>query len=402
MATYDYNGRNIWDASNTSPSLTYYVDTDRRDIDISNEISYLVPEATPFLTILLRARMESVGSTEYIWYDQGAPTWYTQINNGGGYSDSDTEIVVDDGSFIRAKDIIKNTTTGEIMYVSDVSTNTLTVVREYGYDSDTGTGTEAAEMSDNDYILRLGNAMEENSSAPDTHVTQPSKFFNYIQTLRTTFDGSYDNEYERKTAGGSERLRIRKDKLIEHRVDMEHSCLLGERKEDVTNKRKMTGGIMQFITTNSYDVSSTNSGILTEAELENICEMAFKYNAVPGNPKLFMTSRKIGGIINQFAAGRINTTSGDESYGLRLKKFESFHGDLWIVPSLLFEHDYEDTALILDMPNIDLMYFAGMKSTLRANIQAPDLDGWKDEYMSKFGTKVRNQETHTVVSGISA
>ena len=80
---------------------------------------------------------------------------------------------------------------------------------------------------------------------------------------------------------------------------------------------------------------------------EDICEMAFKYNSRDGAPKLLITSRKVGSIINQWAAGRIETTSGEETYGLRLKRYISFHGDLIIIPSRLFEHDYEGVGLIL-------------------------------------------------------
>lgn len=399
MAT-DYNGRNIWTATNEAPVLTYSVDSDRRDIDVSEEISYLVPEATPFISLLMRARKVPVNSTEFIWYDQGAPTWYTQVD--GGINDSATTLTVDDGSFFRAKDVIRNTSTGEICYVSAVSGNDLTIVRGYGYDSDTGTGTEAASMTDDDYILRLSNAMEENSSAPDTYATQPSKYFNYVQTIRTPFDSSMDNEIEGKRAGKPPRIRLRQDKSIEHRIDLEKTSLWGERYEDITNHRKMTGGVVQFISTNSYDVSSTNSGILTEGELENIAEMSFKYKSPTGGTKLMLTSHKVCGIVNQFAAGRIDTTSGEEAYGLRLKKLTTFNGDLVLAPSRLFEHDYESTALILDMENIEYRPFGGMDTKLRTNIQDNDVDGWKDEYMTKFGIRVRNEPTHTVVTGISA
>ncbi|MFP4661945.1 MAG: DUF5309 family protein [Halanaerobiales bacterium] len=402
----DFNGRNIWSGSNGSPVTTLNIDTDRRDIDISNEISYLFPDATPFLTILMRARKVPVDSAEFIWYDEGAPSWYSRIDNGAGYSDSDTEIVLDDSSIFRPKDIIKNTKTGEVMFVSSVehSTNTLTVIRGYGQDTDAGTGTAPAAMDDNDYILRLSNAMEERSSSPESYITQPEKYFNFVQTIRTPFDGSFDSEHEKKTAGGSERLRIRRQKLIEHRVDIEKTAIWGERKEDLSSGKpvRTTGGIVQYITSNSYDVGSANGGTLTEAELENICEVAFRYNSTEGAPKVLVTSRIVGGIINQFAAGRIETTSGEETYGMRLKKYVSFHGDLIIIPSRLFENDYAGTGLILDIPNIDYRPFAGKDSTLKTNIQLPDVDGWKDEYMTKFGMRIRNQETHTVITGVES
>lgn len=399
-----YAGRYIWQGTDGSPVTTYHIDTDRRDIDISSEIAMLVPEATPFMTILMRARKSPVNSTEFIWYDDGAPNWYTQIDNANGYDDNATTITlkVKDTAFLRPKDLLRNTRTGEMLYVTvvDKQNNQITVRRGVGYDSSTGTGTPPTAMLNKDFIMRVGNAMEEMSSAPESYATQPEKYFNYVQTIRTPFEGSFDSENERKTAGGNERLRLRRQKLIEHRIDLEKTAIWGERKEDVLNRTKFTGGIVQFIKSNVYDVQSANGGVLTEAIFEDICEMAFKYNSRDGAPKLLITSRKVGSIINQWAAGRIETTSGEETYGLRLKRYVSFHGDLIIIPSRLFEHDYEGVGLILDMENVYFRPFAGQDSTLRTNIQLPDVDGWKDEYVTKFGMMVRNEATHTIITGI--
>ena len=73
MAVFQYDGRYIWDGTAGPQAYTYNIDTERRDIDVSKEISMLVPEATPFLTILMRARKVPVNSTEFTWYAEGAP-----------------------------------------------------------------------------------------------------------------------------------------------------------------------------------------------------------------------------------------------------------------------------------------------------------------------------------------
>lgn len=71
----------------------------------------------------------------------------TAINNGGGYSSSDTSIVVDDGGGVQIGDYgelrLVGSTTIEIVYVSGVSTHTLTVVRGQF-------GTTAASITDGD------------------------------------------------------------------------------------------------------------------------------------------------------------------------------------------------------------------------------------------------------------
>ena len=161
----------------------------------------------------------------------------------------------------------------------------------------------------------------------------------------------------------------------------------------------MTGGLLQFVQSKMYDVATENNGVLTEAEWENFCETAFDYGS---DTKLFVTSRKVAGIINQFAAGRIDTTSGDETYGMRLKKYTSFHGDIILAPTKLFEKNYAGYGVMVDPKYLYYRPFDGKDSKLRANIQENDLDGWKDEYMTKAGLKVELEKTHALLKGVTA
>jgi hypothetical protein len=402
MAT-DYNGRNIWGPTDGAPVTTYKVDSDRRDIDIANDIARLMPEATPFITILMRARKVPVDSQEFIWYDRGKQEWWTELTSSYSSGTAHTELTLDldDTSFLRKKDILMNAATGEMFRVKSVdSSSQVTVERGYGYDSDASSGTDAvASEGTDDNIMRVSNAMEENSNAPDTYATQPTKLWNLVQTFRTPFDASMANQLEAKKAGQNPRVELRREKLIEHRIDIEKQCMFGERYEDLSNNIRMTGGLIQFIESNSYDVDSTNGGILTEAEWENFCEMAFDWGS---DTKLFLTSPKVGSIINQFAAGRIETTSEQDTYGMRLRRYISFHGDVLIATTKLFEKDYASTGLMLDIENIDFRPFGGMDSKLRANIQDPDLMGWKDEYATMAGLRVRLEKTHSILTGVAA
>lgn len=399
----DFNGRNIWAGTDGSPVLTTNIDSDRRDIDIANEVALLMPEATPFISILMRARKVPVDSAEFIWYDKNEQKWWTTLSSS--YADasahSEDTISVSDASFIRPKDILKNAATGEIMRVKSISGSDITVERGYGYDSDASSGTDAqASSGSDDNIMRLGNAMEENSNAPESYATQPNKLFNYVQTFRTPFDSSMTNTLEAKSAGQNPRIELRQEKLIEHRIDIEKQCMFGERYEDLSGSSpiRMTGGLIQFIQSNSYDVGSTNGGTLTEAEWENFCEMAFDWGS---KTKLFLTSPRVGSIINQFAAGRIETTSGDETYGMRLRRYISFHGDVIVATTKLFEKEYANTGLMLDIKNVDFRPFGDMDSKLRANIQDNDLLGWKDEYVTMAGLRVRLEKTHSVLTGVT-
>ncbi len=417
VTTIDFNGRNIWGPRSGSPVETTHIDYDRRDIDISNEIAYYFPEATPFITILMRAAKEPTNSLEFIWWDKDRPEWWTKLtvdddDGTGDYNDSDDRLYVEDGSFLNPKDLIKNVDTGEIMFIEEINRGAgdddedeLVVERAVSRDATASSGTEKADADEDHQILKLGNAMEEHSLAPDAWATQPVKRWNYVQTFRDPFEGSNDVEAEGKKAGPSERVRLRQEKLIEHRINIERQIMFGERREwiDTDNKvRRMTGGIIQFLKETTgvqvYDLASENNGILTEAEWRNFLSGAMKYGS---KTKLFLTSRAVAQRLDEHAAGRIQTTSQEETYGLKLNRYITTHGDVIIATTELFEHAYGSMGLLLDIENIKLKPFDGKDSTLKTNIQENDRDGWKDEYMTKMGLKLKLPKTHAILEGVN-
>jgi len=368
------------------PNYSLSVDKERREIDVANDIARLQPDETPFSVILMRARKKSTGTVEYTWWDSELGSWWTQINSETGHAATVNSLVVDDESIFAPNDVIKVPRTGEVIYVTgiDEATHKITVLRGYGT-------TAAAALTDNDRLMRIGNAMEEFSKAPKSKLKQPMKGYNYTQIFRTPFDQSMTGEAENLRTTESERTRLRKDKAVDHRLDMERAFLFGERKEDINNKRRMTGGLFSFLTTNVKDCSGTP---LTLAEWEKYCEMLFAYGA---KKKLFVCGRKVASQINSFAAGKLETRSGEETFGIAIKEYISIHGTVLIVTSQTFENEYAGWGVGLEMKNIVYRPLQGRDTKLKTNIQDNDADGWKDEYFTESGLQVRLEKTHAVL-----
>jgi multiple sugar transport system permease protein len=148
----------------------------RRDFDIAKKIMMYWPNRQQFMIMLMRMHKKITKSAKIFWYDDSPdPTW-DKINKAAGYADDATDIVVDDASKFTVYDVIKITRTMEQCLITAIAydTNTLTVTRAYGT-------TSAAAITDNDWILNLGNASKEASNAPDAYSNQPSEF-----TLKTS------------------------------------------------------------------------------------------------------------------------------------------------------------------------------------------------------------------------
>lgn len=383
--------KNIWTGSAGAPVTSFNIDTDRRDLNVADDILELQPSETPFMVIGNKTSNVSAQSLEETWYDDDLAPWWTTA--GATATDTDTTITLTDASIVKPKDLLKDTTTGEIMFVESISGNDVNVKRAYTVEDGEG-GTAAKAVGADDNFMRMGNALEENSVSPEARATQPNKFYNYVQTIRTPFSGSFEDMNEPKEAGGDERTRLRRRKAIEHKLDLERAYLFGERNEVIADNRRTMGGLFQFLT-NQYD---TIGGNLTEDLFEEALEDAFRYGS---KEKILITSPRVGSVINKFARDNIQTRSGEDYYGLRIAEYISFHGTLYVATSHMFENDYQGMGAILDMDNIDIMPYAGMNTTLRTNLQENDRLGYKDEYVTMATLRVRLQKTHRVLDGIT-
>lgn len=372
------------------PIVTTTIDRDRLAIDCSKTITQLIPQADPYAVILMKARKEATDTSEFIWYDDEPVGWWTQIDDAN-ISDSGANTAtlnVKDASLFAVHDIIKVPRTGEIMRVTEStssgSTQQIKVVRGYGT-------TAAAPLANEDWLMLTAPAMEQNSNAPASKLNQPTKFTNYTQIVRTTFDESMTSAHELKRAGGKERNRLRAKKLLEHRLAIARVSLWGEMKEDLSSgkPRRLTAGINSFITKRK-----DMGGGMTEAEWEAFLEEGFEYGS---RTKLFVCSRTVGGAINMIAQNKIVTSSGEETYGIRLPRYRSFHGDVIIAVDRSLEKAYAGYGFLLDMKNIKYRPLNGRDTKLHPNIQANDADGWIDEYLTEFGMMVRQPKTHAVL-----
>jgi hypothetical protein len=79
---------------------------------------------------------QSMGATECpaayrMHIDGGSDEWTSTIDFGPGYDDTDTALVVADATGLSANTVVRCVETDELMFVTAVNTNTLTVIRGY-------------------------------------------------------------------------------------------------------------------------------------------------------------------------------------------------------------------------------------------------------------------------------
>jgi hypothetical protein len=371
---------------------TSAISTDGRlVIDMSNEIALLQPSEAPFVALTKRLTKEQATNPEFKWLERELEARWDAVNNSSNIAADGTEIVVDHGSYFRAGMLVKNPRTGEVVLVSSISTNTLTVVRAFGE-------TSAAIMNDNDPLLILGNVNEEGATAPGDAGGSPSAVSNYTQIFRTPF--SVTNTANASKVYGSNKLLLQeqKDKGVLHRIDMERSFLFGEFKEDTTgtNVKRATRGLLGFLDQNTTDAS----GALTETEFNTWLRDVFKYGS---SKKMLLASPLVVSVIDSWGVGKLQLVpEAQATYGLHVNRYICSHGELLIVKEPLFEGTiYGGYAAAIDLGNIKYRYMQGRDTSLKTNIQANDADGRRDEYLTEAGLEVRLPKTHGLLTGVT-
>ena len=372
----------------------------RRVRDVVKDLKYLDPDIAPLIQILQQANSASTSNSKFEWFEKDLPARWDAVN---GTTGTGTSVIVNNSEYFSVGDIVEVPRTHEKIRVRliDTTTDTLTVVRAVG-------STTVAALTAADDLLIIGNAYQEGSGAgsPKSHAeTNP---YNYTQITRTQMSVT-GTEMESENYIGPDRPRLHMEGGIEHKLDLERTALFGERNistsgyDTTDNPRRFTGGLYYWLGTASNVKDA--SGILTEPEIENWLQSVFQHTG-SSQSRLLLASPLVISVLDQLAAGRIVTTSGESTYGIGVKQWNTGHGTLNIVKDRLLESGvtdgYQGEALALDLKKIRFRYMRNRNTKLREDIQAPDVDGVLDEYLTEAGWEVANPLLHGRLKGVTA
>jgi hypothetical protein len=384
-----------------APESTGNIPAARRVRDVANRIEYLDPDIAPLTLITQKARTKTANNSTFEWIEKDLAARWDQINHAD-YT-NETSIVVDNGDYFSVGDVVNVPRTAEKMLVTavDPTTDELTVVRSYG---PTAIGT----LVNNEDLQIIGNAYAEGavSGSAKSHIeTYP---FNYTQITRTPLQITR-TEMNSENYTGADRPRLRAEKNIEHRLDLERTALFGERLLDTSSPGttdgpvRTTGGAFYFLTgaTNETDAG----GILSASEMESFCQDVFQHTGA-GNTRLFVASPLLISVFDLIALGRMQLVPSDKVYGMTVKQWVTGHGTLMIVKHRLLEDGpggvgYGGYGLALDMDKFMIRPLANSNTKLYADIQENDRDGVKDEYLTEAGWQISSPLVHGILSGVT-
>jgi hypothetical protein len=356
------------------------------------------PQANPILTILTnRVASQAAMEVETKWLeDAPVPSWLTPSTS---YSSGATTVVLSTGQgayVLPNAHILKDMATGELIQVTAVAGDSLTVVRGYA-------GSTAAAIGATDNFLNLRGAFGQGTSSPTALSTTKSTKSNFCQIRKTTVMVTKTLDAV-ALYGGDERVYQRNKASNEHARDWEHILLHGVKGSVVSSQANpvyMTGGLDYYITTNVL----ATSGTLTESEFLDYLPNVFRYSVSgsPGKNKVLFASAEIINTINSWGIAKLMTTpaanTASQTYGIDIKEYVSGFGRLMVVYHPLLEQGAKGRGYIIDL---DGVMMRPLRAThMNTNVQAPDADVYKDEILTEAGFMVAEELTHGIITGVS-
>jgi len=269
----------------------------------------------------------------------------------------------------------------------------------------------------------IGSAWAEGTDTPvgwEDYMYDREGYTQIFKTGMNIFSGtSLSTEYR---GIKNEFQRIWRDKLMEHKMDIEHAMLFGVGSVDVdgtiagtantTSPLRTTWGIVPYTEAYGkiYSMSYASSGY--DAFLDAMEDFFAPEGGNSGN-KLVLASRKVITYLNKLGSGSfLNNSVGSSQYRLDVQSIKgsfghnvtvvnTIFGNLHFVAEPLLRGPWENYAACVDMKNVAYRPLVGngmsRDTSIETNIQGNDEDGRRDLILTEAGLEVSLPETHAVL-----
>ena len=277
----------------------------------------------------------------------------------------------------------------------------------------------------------IGTAFEEGSGAPDVWSQKLDHDYGYTQIFKTACEMSNTARAQVYRGYADEWQRIWNLKLREHKVDIERAMLFGMR--GTANSINYTDGIAGHIIANSQSqavldgsqlsytedkayLKSNTAAQWTYDDLLSDFEVIFDPARGGSTSKLALASlpvishfNKLSGFIDNSMAVATDAASiaynfekSTGSFGHRIMKIETVHGDISLVKEPLFRGMSAGFLCMVDLDHVSYRPLVGnginRDTSIQTNVQAADEDLRKDMILTEAGLEVSLPETHALIN----
>jgi len=368
--------------------------------DVSDIISIVSPHETPLLQAIGDPQRAAT-STIHEWLEDTLLPNLDAVNDQAiSNPATDTVFTVDTGSRFRVGDQIKLAEKAEVMLVTNVAGNDLTVVRNYG-------GSASSNLADNDVIKILGNAALEGDAAPPTRFTSRSRLQNYTQIFTATVEVS-GSQLAAQSIGLDDEMDYQKqERLRELLRDLENCVINGvapssTQQGSATTRRSMRG-ILSSIQTNLFEPGDGpipdgdgTSGLLLNEDVLNAAMRAI-WEQSSGTVDTIVCGGFQKRRINSFIASSQRYVEGDDHFKSLVNVYESDYGVCQVVLSRWVP---AGMVLLLDSSRLAVLPLAGRSFHFKD--LASTGDSHAGQLIGEYTLEMRNENAHGVIQTLDS
>ena len=416
----------------------------RRLYNFSDRIADLAPDESPFFVYLSKVAKVATDDPQFRWLkdrnkiQMADRTFALDASHTVPAAGSTLTYTVDDGAGAAPDWIIKgmvfaigetNASTNEpetaIVRVESAPVAGSTETQFTGRTISAATGSTTAVV-DGQKCTVIGSAFEEGSGSPDSWSRELENGNGYCQIFKTACELTNTARATVYRGYASEWDRIWNLKLREHKVDIERAMLFGN--AATQSGINYTDGIVGHIIKNSQSqitgagtqVSYTEDKgyFTTRTDAETTYDVILKDLEVIFDParggsssKLALCSLPVISFFNKMAssstflssaysAANPMMSSASGSYGHKVMKVETIHGDLTLVKEPLFRGHAAPYMCLVDLDNVAYRPLVGngvnRDTHIQTNVQSADEDLRKDMVLTEAGLEVSLPEAHAL------
>jgi hypothetical protein len=384
-----FTGKATFDAGADLPELAE---------DVADIVSIVAAFETPLLDHLGDPR-RAASSTIHEWLEDSLLPNSSTINQTTFTPNATdaTSLTVTHGSRFRIGDQIRAESGREVMLVTAISTNVLTVVRGYG-------GTTKQAMSNGLKINIIGNAALEGDDRPATRFTNRSRKRNYTQIFSAAVEVSGSMRAVRLHGIADEVDYQKQERIREILRDLEHSVIAGvapaSAQQGSSSVRRTMNGIIPSIVTNAFEpgVGGFPQGggaatRLDDAMLNAALRRVWEESGA--RPDTIVVSGTQKRRINEFMSAGRRFESQDTDFRNMVNVFES---DFGVCRVILSRWVPTDSCLVLDSSRIAVLPLAGR--SLQFKTLASGGDSEVGMVVGEYTLEFKNESAHGMIRGL--
>jgi hypothetical protein len=387
-----FTGKATYDGGVTLPELAE---------DVSDVIGLVSPHETPLLDHLGDPRRAAT-STVHEWLEDELLPNRDAIDQETFTPDaaSATAITVLDGARFRVGDLVRPTGSDEVVLVTAVNANVLTVVRGYG-------GTTPEDLADEQGLLILGNAALEGAERGASRTTTRTRQRNFTQIFTAAVEVS-GTQLSAQTIGVADELNYQmQERLRELLRDLENCVLNGiapeANPEGSSTVRRSMNGIKTMLQSNlmqpGVDGIEGGGGVagttLTEALLNSAMQRVWANSA--GSMDTIIVSGQEKRLINSFVGDSRGYLPSDTTFRDLVDVYES---DFGVCRVLLSRWMPPGELLLLDSSRVSVVPMRGRSFHFKRLASSGDSE--VGQVIGEYTLEMMNERAHGLLTGLTA